>query len=155
MDLPSSLKTHWLIGHMVRRCFKLFSTTRLSFMDSSLFPHSGKPAFCLGPSGRGFPLVTRFGASHFLVADAWLTLQAMTDVAGSYHLDFWRAVQLHNFLSLLSSPCNYGRHLTTLEEYCSDQRYIILYTFKDVLLAGHPSQRLPTALSCKMGVRPG
>lgn len=103
-------------------CFGLFSKSKLSSIDSPLFPILGNPQFEPGLRKGSFgALIDQgfFQASHFVTLGSWPTLQFMTAGSTPYQQNFWRAVQLRHFLNTLTSPSGYECNLTPFEEYCN------------------------------------
>lgn len=122
--LPSTVKTHPLIGVTIRTCAALFTRFRLISLVSPLRPILGTPEFTPGytdPVFQSLRDLKYFQASHFILDGKWPTISELMSPSGPFHLDFWRAAQLNHFLKTLPSPRSFDQTLTTYKTYCSEE----------------------------------
>lgn len=122
--LPSTLKSHPVIGTTLRVGVSPLFTNFQSTSNSPLYPILGNPAFPPGIEQTGYGILKSTGrdrASRFLPDNNWPSLQYLTLERGQFQLSFWTAIQLHHFLHSIPNPAQFNRDLTTFENYCNDE----------------------------------
>lgn len=107
-SVPGLLKNHPLIGPTTQICSQLFTQVSFSSSNSPLFPILGNLHFTPGFQDKTFRALLDSGSLPGL---SFLDINWMV---ADLHFDFWKALQLHNFLHSLPPPNSFGQRLTTL-----------------------------------------
>lgn len=152
--LPMTIKRHPLIGTTTKVCSHLISQTSIPSRNFPLLPILGNPQFEPGLHNiifRGLSDAGLFQASHFSALERWKTIAELTDTAGPFRLDFFRALQLCHFLSHLPPPSDPSQPLITLEGYCTETG-VLPHILSHLHSVNHTSSRLQTPELDYMGM---
>lgn len=138
-NLTHSLVPLWRIApkllfiHLSRRKILLFSIL-------------GNTKFGPGLSPTEFPSLRESGIDHaarFVLAGKWPFISDLCNSVGNYHLPFWKAVQLHNFLHSLPDPQDFAREQTPFESLCAEDTplaHILSQTYSMLISPTTPPQ---------------
>lgn len=117
----------YTIGPTLKISTKTLSESSLIPGISPFYPILWNPHFPPGLLDGPFQILLHshcFQAFHFLESSRWPSIVFLTQVSGTFHLDFWRVLQIIHFLQSLPLPLVFPRALSPLEKLCSDKGWI-------------------------------